>query len=62
METEMLRELTAQEDPIILGNGDIFDNYPYQGEVKNYYNRHMGGGEYVPANLVNETDYDPEID
>lgn len=43
METEMLRELTAQEDPIILGNGNIFDNYAYQCEVKNYYNRHMGG-------------------
>ena len=33
----------------------------HQGEVKKYYNRYMAG-ELVPANWVNETDYDPKIE
>jgi hypothetical protein len=43
-----------------LGNGDIFDNYPYRGAVQNYYNRYMAG-EKVPAGWVNETDYDADL-
>jgi arylsulfatase A-like enzyme len=57
METEMIQKLTEQSDPRVLGNGDIFDNYPYQGEVRNYYNRFMAG-EKVKAGWVNESDYD----
>lgn len=53
----MIKKLEAQSDPRILGNGDIFDRYPYQGAVQNYYNRFMAG-EKVPAGWVNETDYD----
>lgn len=60
MEAEMTRKLTEQGDPRILGNGDIFDNYPYQGAVQNYYNRFMAG-EKVPAGWVNETDYDADL-
>jgi hypothetical protein len=57
METEMIQKLTEQGDPRVLGNGDVFDNYPYQGEVQNYYNRFMAG-EKVKAGWVNETDYE----
>jgi hypothetical protein len=57
METEMVQRLTEQDDPRISGNGDIFDNYPYQGEVQNYYKRYMAG-EKVKAGWVNETDYE----
>jgi N-sulfoglucosamine sulfohydrolase len=60
LSTEMTQKLTQQEDPRILGNGDIFDNYPYQGAVQNYYNRYMAG-EKVPAGWVNETDYDADL-
>jgi N-sulfoglucosamine sulfohydrolase len=60
LEAEMTEQLTAQDDPRILGNGDIFDNYPYQGAVQNYYNRYMSG-EIVPAGWVNETDYDADL-
>jgi N-sulfoglucosamine sulfohydrolase len=60
LETEMTEQLTAQGDPRILGNGDIFDNYPYQGAVQNYYNRYMAG-EKVPAGWVNDTDYDADL-
>jgi len=57
METEMIQKLTNEEDPRILGKGRIFDNYPYQGAVQNYYNRFLAGEE-VKAGWVNETDYE----
>lgn len=57
---EMKQKLTEQGDPRILGNGDIFDNYPYSGAVKDYYNRYMSG-EKVPAGWVNKTDYDSDL-
>lgn len=57
---EMKQKLTAQNDPRILGNGDVFDNYEYAGAVKNYYNRYMSG-EKVPAGWVNKTDYDSDL-
>jgi N-sulfoglucosamine sulfohydrolase len=60
LETEMKQKLTAQNDPRILGNGDIFDNYEYAGAVRNYYNRYMSG-EKVPAGWVNKTDYDSDL-
>ena len=57
METEMTQKLTEQDDPRIFGNGDIFDNYKYQGDVQNYYNRYMAG-EKVKAGWVIESDYE----
>jgi hypothetical protein len=60
LSAEMTQKLTEQGDPRILGNGDIFDNYPYQGAVQNYYNRYMSG-EKLPAGWVNETDYDADL-
>jgi hypothetical protein len=52
-------KLTIQGDPRIMGNGDIFDNYPYNGAVQNYYNRFMSG-EKIPAGWVDSTDYETE--
>lgn len=60
MAEEMKQKLTEQGDPRILGNGDIFDNYPYNGAVQNYYKRFMGG-ENVPAGWVSKTDYDSDL-
>lgn len=57
---EMVKRLTEQGDPRILGNGDIYDNYSYSGEVQNYYNRFMAG-EKVKAGWVEETDYDSDL-
>lgn len=57
METEMIQKLTNEEDPRILGNGQIFENYKYNGAVQNYYNRYMAG-EKIKAGWVNETDYE----
>lgn len=52
-------KLREQDDPRILGNGDIFDNYEYAGG-KDYYNRFMAG-EVGTAGWVNETDYDSDL-
>lgn len=60
LEEEMVQRLTEQADPRILGNGDIFDHYEYAGKAKNYYNRFMNG-EKVPADWVNESDYDEDL-
>ena len=57
---EMKQKLTEQNDPRILGNGDIFDNYEYKGAVQNYYNRYMAG-EKIPAGWVEITDYDNDL-
>ncbi|MGV8090374.1 MAG: hypothetical protein AB2L24_00730 [Mangrovibacterium sp.] len=61
LKTEMEQELTRQADPRILGNGDIFDRYPYQGIVRDYYNRFMAG-EKVSADWISPTDYDPDME
>jgi arylsulfatase A-like enzyme len=60
LEQEMIEKLTEQGDPRIIGEGEIFDNYPYYGAVQNYYNRYMAG-EDAPAGWVNETDYDSDL-
>ncbi|MDD4426474.1 MAG: hypothetical protein PHS40_11160, partial [Mariniphaga sp.] len=60
LKNEMVEKLKEQKDPRILGMGDVFDNYPYQGDVQNYYNRYMLG-EDVPAGWVNKTDYDTDL-
>lgn len=57
---EMERRLREQQDPRMVGKGDVFDRYEYAGEVKNYYNRYMNG-ERVRANWVNESDYDSDL-
>ncbi|MFT4565844.1 MAG: N-sulfoglucosamine sulfohydrolase [Saprospiraceae bacterium] len=57
MEAEMIEKLSAQNDPRILGNGDVFDNYRYSGKVADFYNRYMAG-EKIPTFWVNESDYE----
>lgn len=57
LETSMVEKLTQQGDPRMSGKGYIFDQYPYEGAVQNFYNRVMAG-EQVPANWVNKSDFD----
>ena len=57
MANEMTAKLTAQKDPRILGNGDIFDNYKYSGKVANFYTRYMKG-EKIPTFWVEDSDYE----
>jgi len=60
LRSQMEQKLKEQNDPRILGNGDVFDDYPYQGAVQDYYNRFMAG-EKVPAGWVNKSDYDSDL-
>ena len=41
---QLYNELSEQDDPRILGNGDVFDKYPYaQESTADFYNRFMRG-------------------
>jgi len=56
---QMTRELTEQEDPRILGHGDVFDEYPYAAEqFQDYYGKYMRGGAAPEAKWVNEGDFE----
>jgi N-sulfoglucosamine sulfohydrolase len=59
LRTRMEAELTAQEDPRMLGNGDIFDQYPYSGEVRGFYERYRRG-EKPEASWVNPSDFETQ--
>ena len=52
----MEQKLRNDKDPRILGNGKIFDTYPYsEDKFRNYYNRFMSG-EKLNAGWINQTD------
>jgi len=57
---QLLRQLREQEDPRIVGNGDIFDNYVYANEsVRNFYNRYMKGEiSRKSAGWIDSTDFE----
>ncbi len=55
---KMEKELNAQGDPRMFGNGDVFDNYDYGNpRVRNFYNRYMNG-ENIPTPWVRKSDYE----
>lgn len=57
---QMTDELTKEGDPRIMGNGDIFDTYPYsEDNTRNFYNRFMAG-EPVKAGWINQSDIEKE--
>ena len=59
LSAQMEKELIDEQDPRILGNGDIFDNYPYSGEKhRNFYERYMNG-EKIETGWVNDSDFEP---
>lgn len=60
LKSEMLLKLTAQEDPRIVRDGDVFDHYKYSGAVQDFYNRYMAG-EAVPTGWVNKSDFEEEF-
>lgn len=58
LKAQMLKELLAQGDPRMSGNGSIFDNYPYaEPRVRNFYERYQKGEIGVP-NFVTDTDFE----
>jgi arylsulfatase A-like enzyme len=60
MRRQMMLELEQQEDPRVLGNGEIFDKYRYASDdVRDFYNRYMKGE--IPssaAGWVDSTDFE----
>lgn len=52
-------KLAEQQDPRMLGQGDIFDSYPYMGSARDAWNR-IKKGESVPARSINKSDFEPE--
>jgi len=60
LEEQLTAELKQQQDPRILGRGEIFDNYIYAHEsTRNFYDRYTSG-EKVKAGWVNPTDFEEE--
>lgn len=58
LKAQMLKELSAQNDPRMSGNGSVFDNYPYaEPRVRNFYERYQKGEVGVP-NFVTDTDFE----
>jgi hypothetical protein len=58
LRSQMLAELEQQQDPRVLGNGKIFDEYIYANEdTRNFYERYMKG-EKINAGWVNESDFE----
>jgi hypothetical protein len=63
LSAQMEKELLEQGDPRILGNGDLFDKYPYAEEKgRDFYNRFMRGEiSRRSAGWVDSTDFEPII-
>lgn len=55
---QLFRELKQQEDPRILGQGHVFDEYIYADKgTRDFYNRYMAG-EQLQAGWVNKSDFE----
>ncbi|RPI27302.1 MAG: heparan N-sulfatase [Acidobacteria bacterium] len=58
LQKELFTRLREQNDPRILGNGHVFDRYPYADEKnRNFYERYTKG-EDIRANWVNASDFE----
>lgn len=57
---EMVQKLAHQQDPRIVGDGDIFDHYKiFPAKYMDYY-EHVVNGEVTPKlHWLNDTDYQP---
>lgn len=54
--------LRAQDDPRVLGKGEIFDNYPYTGGEQDFYERYEKGElDRSAVGWVNPSDFDPNV-
>ena len=61
LKAKLFEELEKQNDPRIMGNGDVFDNYPFYSEkVWNFYEKYMSGERDFNLSWVNESDFEEE--
>jgi len=56
---EMIRRLTEQGDPRILGRGEVFLSYPYAQSNRGLYEKLMAG-QKVNTGWVNDSDFEPQ--
>jgi arylsulfatase A-like enzyme len=49
--------MKEQEDPRSVGNGEVFESYPYMGKERGFYERYMGG-EKLNAGWVSKSDFE----
>jgi arylsulfatase A-like enzyme len=55
---QLFDELRTQQDPRVLGDGRVFDEYPHANEkMRGYYEKQMQG-QKIPADWVNESDFE----
>ncbi len=55
---QLVHELRAQQDPRVLGHGEVFDNYPYANDgQRGFYERYMSG-EKIRTGWVNPSDFE----
>jgi len=58
LRNRMTSELKQQNDPRMVGNGDVFDQYPYAASAtKGFYERFMAG-EHLKAGWVTPSDFE----
>jgi hypothetical protein len=58
LKQQLFEELKAQEDPRMVGQGHIFEQYPYADpKLRGFYERYMSG-EKLKAGWVNESDFE----
>jgi N-sulfoglucosamine sulfohydrolase len=55
---QLLRELRAQEDPRAMGQGDIFDTYPYANKGQRGFYEKFTSGVQLRAGWVNASDFE----
>ncbi len=59
LEAQLYATLKEQGDPRMFGQGDVFDNYPYAGRERGYYDRYLKGAKHS-AGWTSPTDPEPE--
>lgn len=59
LKAKLFEQLKLQNDPRIYGNGDVFDNYPFESnKFWNFYEKYMNGDRSIKTGWVNKTDYE----
>ena len=60
LSTQMVSELEQQGDPRMMGNGKLFDDYPYSdSRTAHFYERYLSGNR-PRAGWVSEGDFEKE--
>ena len=56
----LFRSLEAQADPRVLGQGQLFDNYPFASEeLRGFYERQLRG-EKIVTRWILESDFESQ--